>query len=396
MINNLSTSLFDFINSHLDTDVKKLALTKNPFPSIEWKWILNQIASKQKAKHKLPTWFNTDIIVYPTTLSIEQTSSEQIANYKSHLFQGESIIDLTGGFGVDAYYFSKRFNSITHCEWNEDLSEIVQFNAKHLGIDNMHFVSGDSIEYLQNINKTFDYIYVDPARRDQNKNKVFLFKDCEPNVVENIDLLFSKSNHIIIKSSPLVDLNQGINELRFVERIYILAYKNEVKELLWILNKNTTNSVSLHSVSIENNSIHTFDSIFEDDDFSTHSKPLNFLYEPFSAVMKTGLFNKIGNHYNLKKLNRHSHLYTSEDLVDNFPGRIFKIDEVLPYQKKEIKTYLSDKKMNVSIRNFPITVEEIRKKHKIKDGGNMYTFFTTDLNNEKIFIMGNKIEKPIS
>lgn len=387
----LEPKIQQFINENLNTDIQKLALKKNPFPEYDWKLIINQIHAKQKAQYKLPTWFKTENIIFPTSLSIEQTSSEPLAQFKSNLVSGSKLIDLTGGFGIDAYYFAKQFNQVYHCEFNEELSEIVSLNTKSLGVNNIKTFKGDSLENLERLNETFDWIYIDPARRSDTKQKVFLLKDCTPNVPENLDLYFKFSDQILIKTAPILDISAGIQELHSVKKIHIISLENEVKELLWILEKDYKKTIELEAVNIDKQGNTTsFKCVLEDDFSCNYHLPEKYLYEPFSSVMKTGNFNKIANTFNLDKLHQHSHLYTNENLID-FPGRRFEIESIIPYQKKEMKATFENQKFNISIRNFPISVEEIRKKWKIKDGGSKFVFFTTDIQNEKIAIICNKI-----
>lgn len=384
-----SVDLQSFINLNLNKDINELALQKNPFPEFDWKWILNQIQAKKKANKKIPTWFKTDGIIFPSSLSIEQTSSEVLAQYKASLISGTSLIDLTGGFGIDDFYFSKTFQKVIHCEINEELSNIVSYNFKVLGIHNISTISGDSIEYLENSTENFDWIYVDPARRDSSKSKVFLLKDCIPNVVDLQEFLLSKSDHILIKVAPLLDIQSILNELNQVKKIYIIALNNEVKELLIEIEKNFDQKPTLVAVNHLNDETfinHEFN--LNDDDVASLSNPLTYVYEPFSSYLKTGLYNKLANQFQVKKLHKHSHLYTSEHLM-NFPGRVFKIEHIIPYNKKELKSF-ENQKWNITTRNFPLKVDEIRKKHKLKEGGEIYAFFTTNLNNEKIVIVCRK------
>ena len=384
-----SVDLQAFINLNLNKDINELALQKNPFPEFDWKWILNQIQAKKKANKKLPTWFKTDGIIFPSNLSIEQTSSEVLAQYKASLISGTSLIDLTGGFGIDDFYFSKTFQKVIHCEINEELSNIVSYNFKVLGIHNISTISGDSVEYLENSTEKFDWIYVDPARRDSSKSKVFLLKDCIPNVVDLQEFLLSKSNHLLIKVAPLLDIQSILNELNQVKRIYIIALNNEVKELLIEIEKDFNldpTLVAVNHLNDETFSNHEFN--LNDDNVASLSNPLTYLYEPFSSYLKTGLYNKLANQFQVKKLHKHSHLYTSEHLLD-FPGRIFKIEHIIPYNKKELKSF-ENQKWNITTRNFPLKVDEIRKKHKLKEGGEIYAFFTTDLDNNKIVIVCRK------
>ena len=387
----LTKEVQSFIDDHIDTVVDALALKKNPFPEIEWIDILHQIQSKQKAKLKLPTWYSHENILYPHPVSIEQTSSELLAQFKASLIPGTRLIDLTGGFGVDCFYFSQQFNEVVHCEHNTTLSDLVKHNYEQLNRENITCLSGDSTVILDNLSQSFDWIYIDPARRADNKQKVFMLQDCQPNVPENLEHYFSFTSQILIKTAPLLDIHAGLSELQNVKKVIIVAFENEVKELLWILEKEFSDDVIIEAVTIDkhqNMSSHAFS--VTDAPFTTHSLPKSYVYESNSALMKTGNFNAIADRFGLRKLHKHSHLYTSDELID-FPGRRFKILEIIPAAKKEIKQYLENKKWNITVRNFPMKVEEIRKKYKIKDGGNQFAFFTTDLNNQKIVLLCEKI-----
>ncbi|MEO9572071.1 MAG: RsmD family RNA methyltransferase [Polaribacter sp.] len=379
-----------FITDSLKSNITKLILKGSPFKNISIQELANQIIAKQKSEHKLTSWYHTKNIYYPIKISIEQTSSEITANYKSSLVKGNSIIDITGGFGVDCFYFSKHFKEVIHCEINEELSTIVKHNYQQLKIKNSITISGDGIEFLKKSNKKFDCIYIDPSRRNDLKGKVFLLNDCLPNVPENIDFLFSKTNQILIKNSPILDITSTINELKFVKEIHIVAVNNEVKELLFLLEKDYQKSIEIKTVNINKNNIQSFNFNYKEEVISEYSVPLTFLYEPNAAILKSGGFHQITNQFNVFKLHQHSHLYTSKEFI-NFPGRIFQIEKITPYNKKKIKNSLLENKANITIRNFPKTVAQIRKETKLKDGGNTYLFFTTLKTNELIVLICRKV-----
>ena len=391
-INILNSKIQEFIQKYIGTSISKLALQKNPFPKVEWISILNQIEAKTKAKDKLPTWFSTNNIIYPTKISIEQTSSEKTALYKSSIVSGASLIDLTGGFGVDDYYFAKKIKIVAHCEINPDLSNLVQHNFEQLDVKNINYYSGDSSATLTSLNKKWDWMYIDPSRRNNAKGKVFMLKDCLPNVPENIDFYFKNSDSILIKTAPLLDISAGLLELKNVKNIHIVALENEVKELLWELHKGYSGAIIIKTVNIIKDKTETFEFILNEKLELPHfSLPQKYLYEPNSAIMKSGGFDEVSSFFTINKLHKFSHLYTSEGLID-FPGRIFEILHTLPYNKTEIKIHLENKQANITTRNFPDTVESIRKKWKIKDGGNVFCFFTTDENNHKIVLICTKIK----
>ncbi|WP_264521260.1 class I SAM-dependent methyltransferase [Flavobacterium sp. N1994] len=388
----LSADIQEFINSNIEVDVTKLALQKNKFSNEDWASILNQIVGKQKSKSKLPTWFNAKNIIYPVKISIEQTSSEKTAEYKSQLVSGETLIDLTGGFGVDDYYFSKKIDRVTHCEINIELSEIVEHNFEQLNIKNIQCLAGDSSEILKSLNQKFDWIYIDPSRRNDAKGKVFMLKDCLPNVPDLLTFYFEYASTIMVKTAPILDITAGLSELQNVKAIHVVALENEVKELLWILEKNYNQSVSITTVNLLKNNTESFSFVLKTkNDSVVYSLPEKYLYEPNAAIMKAAGFNEIALQFEVKKLHQHSHIYTSDNRID-FPGRIFKIDSILEYNKQNMKSFLKDKKANVTTRNFPESVESIRTKWKIKEGGDVYCFFTTNMNNDKIVLLCSKLK----
>ncbi len=380
-----------FIDEHINTDIKQLALQKHPFTTDQWLQVLHQIQAKQKSKAKLPTWFNTSGILYPPPLSIEQTSSEILAGYKAAQISGNQLADITGGFGIDTYYFSKQFSNVTHCEINQELSEIVSHNTKALHTENIYCIPGDGLQILSQQQQVFDWIYIDPARRGNHKQKVFRLKDCQPNVPAHLETYFKYSSRILLKTAPLLDITAGLQELQNVYKIEIVALHNEVKELLWFLDKDSAGHIEIAATNIEKETGKTsFITTLKDDRYFNINQPLTYLYEPFSALLKTGNFNAIGNQFGLYKIAQHSHLYTAENLVD-FPGRRFKIQAVIPFQKQQIKEKLEGTKAHITTRNFPLKAEEIRKKFKIHDGGDVYAFFTTTAQQEKIVILTTKV-----
>lgn len=387
----LNPEIQAFINANIGKNISKLALQKNPFPDVDWIGILSQIEAKTKAKDKLPNWFLTKNIIYPTKISIEQTSSEKTASYKASIVSGDSLIDLTGGFGVDDYYFSKKIKNVAHCEINLELSAVVKHNLEQLNVSNIVCYAGDSLDTLNSLNTRWDWIYIDPSRRNDAKGKVFLLKDCLPNVPENIEFYFNNSDAILIKTAPLLDISAGLSELQHVKAIHIIAVENEVKELLWELHTSFSGNTTIKTINLTKDKSDTFDFVLnENSKFPNFSLPQKYLYEPNSAIMKSGGFDEVGSFYNLNKLHKHSHLYTSADLI-SFPGRIFQIQNSFPYNKTEMKSFLENTQANITTRNFPDSVESIRKKWKIKDGGNLYCFFTTDKNNDKIVLICTKI-----
>ena len=387
----LNTEIQEFINSNLNSDITKLLLKGVPFKAIDAKQIVEQIESKKRCLKKLPNWFNKANIYYPNKLNIEQTSSETTAEYKASLVSGTKLIDLTGGFGVDTFYFAKKIDKITHCEINTELSDIVNHNYKALNVSNIRCINKNGIEALKQLDQTFDWIYIDPSRRDNLKKKVFLIEDCEPNIKAHQALFLKYSKNVMIKTSPLLDLSAILTEINHVKEIHIVASNNEVKELLWIIERNFEGSPKVKTVNLKQIKSQFFEYVFNEEYSAnaTFSKPLSYLYEPNAAVLKSGGFNSVSESLKINKLHQHSHLYTSNALLD-FPGRRFIIKTTLPFNKKSLsKENIS--KANITTRNFPLSVDEIRKKLKIKHGGNVYLFFTTDINDHKIIIVCSKV-----
>ncbi len=387
----LNLEIQNYIYEKTGSDSSKLAFQKNPFPEVDFKIILNQIEARTKSKDKLPTWFTTKNIIYPSKISVEQTSSEITAQYKSEIVSGKNLIDLSGGFGIDDFYFSKKVNQVIHCEINEKLSEIVTSNFEQLECNNINCICGDSSEIIEELNQKFDWIYIDPSRRNDVKGKVFLLKDCLPNVPELQDFYIQYTNNILIKTAPILDITAGLSELKNVKTIHIVAVDNEVKELLWEIEKDFQNDVTIKTINFSKDEKQTFQFNINSENYASLGLPKKYLYEPNSAIMKSGGFIEVATQFSLDKLHQNSHLYTSEELIE-FPGRVFQIDKIIDYSKKDVHSNLSNQKANVTTRNFPDSVEIIRKKWKIKDGGNVYCFFTTDKNDAKIVLLCTKIK----
>lgn len=368
----LHAEVQDFIRNYSD-EITSLAFRGSPFPEIPVQELMQQIDSRNRIKKKLPTWFTTEGIIYPPKLNLEQTSSEITAIYKASLISGKTLADITGGFGVDAFFFSEKFEKVFHFEWNKELSEIAEHNFKVFGKTTIACNVSDGIKAIQG--KQFDVIFADPSRRDSVKGKVYYLRDCFPNIPEELPKLFESAPEILIKTSPMLDLNVGIEELRFVQAIHIVSVRNEVKELLWLLKKEVDSDIEITTINFEKETQQRFDFLWNQEATPTFSEPKNYLYEPNVAILKSGAFDLVSEEFKLDKLHRHTHLYTHEKLVD-FPGRRFKIIKRIPYQKSEMRK-LKISKANVSVRNFPESVAQIRKKWKIGNGGEIYLFFIT-------------------
>lgn len=386
----LNDDIQEFIRLNESTDVRDLALRMKAFSGVAAPAILNQIACRSKAKDKLPSWYKTDKIIYPSRVSLEQTSSERTAAYKAALVSGESLMDLTGGFGVDAFYFAKSVKNVTHCEIQADLSEIASHNFQQLSVSNITCIAQDGLEFLIAQNKQYDWIYVDPARRNNHQGKVFRLSDCTPDVLHQLSEYFRYSAKVLIKTSPLLDLTAGLRDLRHVKEVHVVAVRNEVKELLWVLQANFSGTTKVVAANLSDSREETLSYLWPDTYSGDWAQIGHYLYEPNAAIMKAGAFEAVRLSYNLKKLHPLSHLFTSEQLI-NFPGRRFQVKEVLPYGKEPLKKVSALKTANITVRNFPETVEELRKRTRLRDGGSDYLFFTTTGNQQKLILLCEKI-----
>ncbi len=374
-----------FINTNLKTDIPSLVLKGSPFPEIKIQELANQIISKTKCRNKLPSWFLTKDIYYPKPINIEQTSSEITAQYKARLVAGKTLADLTGGFGVDSFFLSQKVDQLTHCEIDTELSAIAAYNFNVFGLNHINCLPEDGIAFLQSTSRKFDWLFIDPSRRTDVKGKVFLLNDCLPNVVAHLDLLLSKAKNILIKLSPILDVQSVVSDLKFVKEIHVVSSLNDVKELLIILEKDYKGPIKIKTVNFNKTGEDIFEAVFPSCVSANFSSPKTYLYEPNSAILKAGLFNEISHQLNVFKLNPNSHLYTSDKLI-YFPGRRFEIISCLKYKPKEIKQKFLIKKANITTRNFHETVAQIRKRTEIKEGGSDYLFFTTGPENQALLI----------
>ncbi|MGC4129138.1 MAG: class I SAM-dependent methyltransferase [Bergeyella sp.] len=359
-----------YINANLKADLHSLLLKKSPFPEVSMQEIVQQIKGRKVAEKKFP-FLLKDNIIFPPNLNLEQTSSQSTAEYKSRNLKGRTFADLTSGFGIDAYFLSENFEEITLVEKNTELLEIVKYNWNVLG-RKADFVNQNLEEFLKENTQTFDLIYLDPARRDSNKKKVFLLEDLSPNLLEIQNELLKISEEIIIKLSPLIDLKYLISVLKNISKIEIIAIKNEVKEVLVFINSNPKNEKILcRCVNLETEEpdfTFYFDVLKETQ--SDYSEPLQYLYLPNNAVLKSGAFHLISEYFGLKKLHPNTHLYTSDDYVKNFSGRILNVEKI------DAKSLKKGEQYNIISRNYPLKPEEIKKKYQLKDGGNRYLIFT--------------------
>ena len=383
----LNKEIQEFI-VNFEGELSKLAFEGSPFEAVSVQELIQQIESRRRIEKKLPTWYGTQNIIYPPRLNLEQTSSEITAKYKASLISGKNIADITGGFGVDAYFFAQKFEEAHHFEINKELSEIAQHNFCVLRSQNITSSGKNGMDAIQN--QKFGVIYADPSRRHGIKGKVFFLNDCLPNIPQHIGEILSNCNSFLLKTSPMLDISVGLGELGKVSEIHIVAVENEVKELLWLFNE-YSEIPTIRTINISKSGNETFD--FEWNTKATSasfSLPKKYLYEPNAALLKSGAFNLISEKLKVDKLHKNTHLYTS-DVLSDFPGRRFLIEKRVPYSKSEMRAQ-KIKKANIATRNFPESVDTLRKKWKLRDGGKVYLFFITNCEDKKEMLVCSKEE----
>ena len=387
----LDTATIEFIKEHRGDDVRTLALQAGRYPTVDMRKAVVQIEGWQHAREKLPAWAAVDGIIYPPKISMEQCSSERTAKYKAKQVEGDRFADLTGGFGIDFSYMARNFKEAYYIERNKNLCDIATANFSRLGLDHVKVLNGNSEELLESL-PHLDWIFVDPARRDGDGRKVVALSDCEPNVVE-LDLL-AKADKAMIKCSPMLDITMACRQLTNVSEVHIVAVNNECKELLLIIGTSTDNC-SFHCVNILKESVQTF-TFTQDDESSCTAKYCSaigtFLYEPNASIQKAGCHNTLSQRLGIEKLHPNSQLYTSDSHVPDFPGRTFEVIEVLGFSKADIKKVQALEKANITVRNFPESVQLLRKRLKLADGGDNYIFATTLNDGSKALIVCKKTE----
>lgn len=388
----LSTQILDFIEAHENDNVHTLALQSKRYPDIDMPLAIRQIAGRQIAKEKIPLWYSNRLLVYPKHLSLEQCSSEPTARYKASLHNGDSLVDLTGGMGVDFYFLSAQFKHATYLEQQPELVDIAVHNFKTLGLQHISTVQADATTYLQQMDNV-DMIYIDPARRSEAGRKTVLIEDCTPNITEIEDWLEQKAELTMIKLSPMLDISLAIRSLRKISDVYIISVNNECKELVFLKKKNAER-LKLHCVHILNDRTDTFSFTKEEEEEADipHVSVLGkYIYEPNASILKAGGYKSITKKFAVKKLHPSSHLYTSDILHSDFHGRKFVIENILTLNKKDLKELITNtKQANITTRNFPLSTQELRKKTGLKEGGDTYIFATTLADEKKVLIVCKK------
>jgi len=393
----LSNEINDFIEKNINEPTDKLVLMIRQQLDIAPSQIIDQINGRKKVGHKIPFWAQKNLI-FPSVISFEQCSSEFTARYKSTLISGKKLIDLTGGFGVDTYFLSEKFEQVDYFERNSDLLKIVAHNFEQLGVTNTNFHGGDGVKLLKDIPSKVDWIYLDPSRRDAQDTKIFLIEDCAPDILKINDFLLSKADNILVKLSPMLDLDQILLKVRGVQSITIVSVKNECKELLLHITKKETDiaNVSITCVNITPDQLESFTSWAPERKIS-HDKlqlnqPLDYIYEPNKSILKGNTQNHLAEKLNISKLHINSNFFTSNTEIPTFHGRIFKKIAIIKLKKKQINKYLDNGKANIIARNFPLKASQIYDKFKIKPGGSVYLLATKLQNNENVLIVCERIK----
>lgn len=371
----MNEATLEYIRQHREEDVRQLALKGKGKGEVDLPLALQQIAGWQTARRKLPSWAVCDGLLYPPHLNMEQCSSEQTARYKAALAgEGDCFVDLTGGFGVDFYFMSQGFKQRIYVEQQEQLCDTVRHNFALLGHD-CSVVCGLAAEVLTQLDHT-SVIYLDPARRDQHGARTYSIEDCTPNVLELRDLLLQKADRIILKLSPMLDWHKAADDLGNVSEVHIVSVQNECKELLLVLQREQ--SAPLRLVCVNDNSIFETSPTVGLLKKRQNSGAFSYLYEPNASIMKAGCFDEIADFYHVCELSANSHLFVSDHEIADFPGRGFRIEAVSSMNKRELKTVLQDVDCaNIAVRNFPMSVVELRKRLHLIDGGEVYIFATT-------------------
>lgn len=379
----------EFIRQHREDDVRQLALKGKSRGEVDLPLALQQIAGWQTARRKLPLWAACDGLLYPPHLNMEQCSSEQTARYKAGLAgEGDCFVDLTGGLGVDFYFMSQGFKQRIYVEQQELLCDTARHNFALLGHD-CSVVCGLAADVLARLDRA-SVIYLDPARRDQHGARTYSIQDCTPNVLELRDLLLQKADRIILKLSPMLDWHKAVEDLGNVSEVHIVSVQNECKELLLVLQREQ--SAPLRLVCVNDNSVFEPSPTVGLLEGREGSVAFSYLYEPNASIMKAGCFDEVADFYHVCELSANSHLFTSDHEIVDFPGRGFRVEAVSSMNKRELKTVLQEvDRANITVRNFPMSVAELRKRLRLKEGGDVYIFATTVSDGAHLLFICRKI-----
>lgn len=395
----------EFIREYRERDIRQLALQANRFPDVDMPYALDQIQGWQIARRKLPKWAACDGVIFPPHLSMEQCSSEPTAQYKLNLAMewaervghASRMTDLTGGFGVDFSFTSCVFTAATYVERNEQLCHIVEHNLPLLGLNNATVVCADAVEYLSTVEPQ-TMLFLDPARRDEHGAKTVMLADCTPDVVQLLPKLLEKSRFTMLKLSPMLDWHKAVDDLQgTVREVHIVSVGGECKELLLVLSTVVESELKVYCADLSTASgssslfVYTPGSSAPVANSKLKTQNSKFVHEPNASIMKAGCFDELAAAYGVSPVSRNSHLFLSDEPIEGFPGRSFVVERVTTMNKGELrKALVGIEKANIATRNFPLTVAELRKRLKIKDGGDVYIFATTTAEGEHLLLISRK------
>lgn len=392
----LSPEILDFIREHLQDDPNRLSFQRKNYPDNRVDIAVEQIRARKRIKEKLPSWFVNPDIYYPSELATEQCSSEHTAAYKAGLIAGNTVCDLTGGLGVDSYFFSRSADNVTYVEQNPLYCEAARHNFQVLGAGNIEVIHANATQVVERL--AANTFYIDPSRRTHDNKRIFALADYEPNVLDIKEYLLTQGKRLIVKISPMADISAILDLLPETTDVHVLSVRNECKELLFVLDSTPEKKdVIVHAVNFPSSEVEqdfTFTLEEEKEALPQFTGTIGkYLYEPNSSILKGGAFKLTANRHELKKLHKNSHLYTGDELICNFPGRIFQVEQVFDFSSKWLKQIARTiPKANITTRNFKLSADEIRSRSKIKDGGDIFLLATT-LNSDNAVII--QCHKPI-
>ena len=387
-----------FIIDHRSDDPLALALQQKKYPHLDMKFVAQQVEGYRMAKDKLPSLALCDDFVYPPKLNREQCSSEITATFKAEEYaRGKTVADITGGLGIDSIFMAKTASSVTYIEQNEELHNIAKHNFQALSQHNIECHCTDGIRFLKEIDRHFDLIYIDPARRDDHGRKVSAFENCTPNILDNIDLLLSKADLVLIKSSPMIDITMALSQLRNVVSTTVLSVRNECKEVLFLCSAEAVTSYAICrcvNIRTDGGMDHlAFSREAENNLAIPYSATIGrYIYDPNVSLLKGGAFKTVAHIYNVSKLHRNTHLYTSSEMIKDFPGRTFRVIKELRLSAKDIADELPDGKAHVITRNYPLGSQELQKKLRLKEGGDLFVIALTKCDDKKVLLLCQKVE----
>lgn len=370
------------MQDHLKEDPAHLLLKQRPIEGIDLKEAAQQIAARQKMANKLPEWVADSRVLFPASLSLEQSSSELTARYKSNRVGGATLVDLTGGLGVDTFYMGQQFKKVVYLERQEALAQLAKHNFSLLNRSRTQYqvLTEDSISYLTKTKEGYDWLYVDPARRGANDSKLYKLSDCEPDILEHWDLLKNRADHIMVKTSPMLDIKAALHEIPDIQEILVVAVRNEVKEVLLLWHQGEKKKTSVTAVDLkEERSRFTFTLEQEKQAEVNYALPQNYLIEPYAALLKAGGFRSFASAYGLAKIHPNTHLYTASELPGGIPGRVFEIVEEVKLDKKTLRRIFPSGKVNVVVRNHPLKPDILKTKYRLKDGGEEFLIAATTM-----------------